>query len=52
MLGAQTTLYCALEDYDKLKGGAYYSDCVEKKTKATSQEAEKLWLFTEDLIKK
>lgn len=44
--GAQTTLFCALEDLEKMENGGYYSDC---RIAETSQEAmndqkmKKLW---------
>ena len=44
--GAQTTLYCALDDDEVLKNnGKYFSDCHVKKesVKATKENAEKLW---------
>lgn len=53
--GAQTTLYCALEDYEKLEGGKYYSDCkVKKETDLASSEenAKKMWELSEILISK
>ena len=53
--GAQTGLYCALEDWNKLKGGAFYSDCAEFPFKPTDSLTEenrrKLWDISEQLIK-
>merc|ERR1712150_177080 len=45
--GAQTTLQCALEDYDKLVAGGYYSDCVLAQPSIAArnaQDADKLWI--------
>lgn len=52
--GAQTTLYCALEDQEKLEGGKYYSDCkVKKETELVSEEnAQRMWELSEALISK
>ena len=52
--GVQTALYCVLEDFEKLKGGAYYADCKHDKEneKAVSEENhERLWEVSENLIK-
>ena len=52
--GAQTTLHCALLDFDKLKGGAYFSSCQEESSSNESnneQHQKQLWTLTEDLIK-
>ncbi|CAK90884.1 unnamed protein product (macronuclear) [Paramecium tetraurelia] len=50
--GAQTTLQCALEDYDKLVDGGYYSDCKLKQPNiANKQLAEKLWEFSDEKLK-
>jgi len=51
--GAQTNLYCALEDHNKLVGGAYYSDCAEKAPSSAALnkiDAQKLWDISEKLI--
>ncbi|KAL4461056.1 hypothetical protein ABPG74_016528 [Tetrahymena malaccensis] len=52
--GAQTTLYCIHEDFDKLQKGAYYSDCKKQDfgNKCITQEnAEKLWDLSTKLVK-
>jgi retinol dehydrogenase-12 len=44
--GAQTSLYCALADFDKIEGGKYYADCRVGKPTALSQSeenAKKFW---------
>lgn len=53
VLGAQTTLHCALEDHEKLEGGMYYSDCKVKKENKLAyiqENADKLWTLSEELI--
>jgi len=52
--GAQTTLYCALEDHEKLVSGGYYSDCKIKSENPVARSEEtgkKLWEVSEQLIK-
>ncbi len=45
--GAQTNIYCLLEDDQKLVKGGYYADCKPTKTLSTQVEdkelARKLW---------
>ena len=51
--GAQTSIYCALEDHEKLQGGAYYSDCKAKDPNPLALEdgvGEKLWRATARMI--
>jgi len=53
--GAQTHLYLALEDWKKLKGAGYYSDCEEFKfaphEDLKPENTEKLYNLTEKWIK-
>jgi len=52
--GAQTSLYCALCNFDELIGGQYYSDCKpSSNASAVSKNpevAKKLWEVSEDLV--
>jgi len=51
--GAQTTIYCALEDEEKLVGGAYYVDLKVKKENSLARNEEngrRMWEVSEKLI--
>jgi len=51
--GAQTPLYCAMEDSDKLVGGAYYSDCKLTSVNPLAEKDEnqrRLWEVSEKII--
>ena len=51
--GAQTSLQCALEDFDKLEGGAFYSDCKVRKENSLARkedDCKRLWEVTEKAI--
>ena len=51
--GAQTTLYCCLEDKIEHESGNYYSDCARKDASAQGQDAEaakKLWELSEKMV--
>lgn len=53
--GAQTQLYCALEQYDKLVKGGYYSDCKIKPSSLESNDpqiAKRLWMVSEEMVTK
>lgn len=51
--GAQTTLYCTLEDHEKLQGGAYYRESrvrPENKIARKEENWTKLWNLSEQFI--
>ena len=51
--GAQTSLFCTLEDHEKLQGGAFYTDSkVHKENKIAMQEEnwKRLWDLSEKFI--
>ena len=52
--GAQTTLYCTLEDSIEKDSGKYYADCKETKTLTQHAEdmdaAKKLWNLSEKMV--
>lgn len=53
--GAQTTLYCTLEDQNSLEGGSYYSDGKSAKINplvSDEKNCQRLWQISEDLISK
>ena len=52
--GAQTTLYCTLEDKIECESGRYYSDCASASTRTRHAEdmdaAKKLWELSEKIV--
>ena len=51
--GAQTTLYCCLDDKIEHESGNYYSDCAQKPASPQGQDAEaakKLWELSEKMV--
>ena len=52
--GAETTLYCTLDDKIECESGKYYSDCQQKPTLTAHAEdmeqAKKLWELSENLV--
>jgi len=51
--GAQTTIYCAVDEEISGHSGRYYSDCKEKDAAPQAQDdetAEKLWELSEKLV--
>ena len=53
--GAQTTIYCAVDEQLKNISGHYYSDCKEKPLlphASNEKDAEKLWKISDELVEK
>lgn len=53
--GAQTTIYCAVDESLSNISGKYYSDCKEKQPKPQAlvdEDATRLWKISEELTKK
>ena len=51
--GAQTTLYCTLDDEIENESGFYYADCARKtpsKNAQSEEAAKKLWDVSEKLV--
>lgn len=53
--GAQTTIYCAVDESLKIVSGRYYSDCKEKQLlphALNDEDAIRLWKLSEELTNK
>ena len=51
--GAQTTLYCVLDDAIAGESGHYYSDCARKVPSKPAQDleaAKKMWAISEKMV--
>jgi retinol dehydrogenase-13 len=51
--GAQTSIFCCTEDYDKLKNGQLYRNCGELNITSNGlneEDAKRLWTFSETLV--
>ncbi len=52
--GAQTSVYCAVEERLQHESGFYYSDCARKELNDTAksvESAKKLWEISEEMVK-
>ena len=52
--GAQTTLYCALEEGLEVESGHYYANCVKTKPNLAALDLEgqeRLWRLSEAMVK-
>ena len=52
-MGAETTLYCVLEDEIENETGLYYSDCKVKEPTNNAKDmsaATKLWALSEEVV--
>jgi len=52
--GAQTSLYCTMEDFDKLVDGGYYSDCKSTSVNHLAEEEDnqkQLWEVSEGILR-
>ena len=51
--GAQTTIYCCVEDSIEKDSGKYYSDCKEKtpaRAARSDEDAKRLWEISEKMV--
>ena len=51
--GAQTTLYCALDDAIECESGMYYSDCARKNPSngaLNKEDQKRLWDISEEMV--
>jgi len=51
--GAQTTLYCALDDAVECESGMYYSDCARKNPSShalNKEDQKRLWEMSENMV--
>ena len=51
--GAQTTIYCALDDAIECESGMYYSDCAKKNPASQAlnkDDQKKLWEISESMV--
>ena len=51
--GAQTSIYCALDDAIECESGMYYSDCAQKTPRPQAlnkEDQKKLWEMSESMV--
>ena len=48
--GAQTTIYCAVSEELEGVSGKFFADCKEVRLNLSSQDAERLWELSSQLV--